>query len=103
MLMMWNLISLAEECAGDFLRQGGWLVERWWEWFWWWFKNQAGEGEVGVVERAFAQELLPPSACLEELEEEDQLPLASDRGGFVPLGMKPPAGSVERPASCWCY
>jgi hypothetical protein len=52
---------------------------------------------ANIVERAFAQKLLPPSARLEELEKEDQLALAGDRCLIVPLGMKTSAGSVQRP------
>lgn len=48
---------------------------------------------AGVVKLALAQELLPTSASLQKLEEEDQLPLASDRRLIIPLGMKTPAGS----------
>ncbi len=57
----------------------------------------AAAAVAGVVERAFAQELLPPPARLEELEEENQLALAGDGGLVVPLGVKTSAGSVQRP------
>ena len=36
---------------------------------------------------------------MEELEEEDQLALAGDRGVVVPLGVNPSAGSVDGPRS----
>ena len=52
---------------------------------------------ANIVERAFAEKLLPPSARLEELEKENQLALAGDGSLIIPLGMKASAGSVQRP------
>lgn len=54
---------------------------------------------AGVVKPAFAQEFLPSSTHLEELEKEDQLALAGDGCLFIPLGVKASAGSVRRPGS----
>jgi hypothetical protein len=50
-----------------------------------------------IVERTIAQELLPPSAGMEELEKENQLPFAGNRCLIIPLAIKTSAGSVQRP------
>ena len=54
---------------------------------------------ASVMKRAAAQEFLPASADLEELEEEDQPPFPSDRGLVVPFGVKTSARGVQRPSS----
>ena len=52
---------------------------------------------AGVVQRTVAHELIPPSASVQKLEEEDQLAFARDGSLRIPLGKKPSAGSVQRP------
>jgi hypothetical protein len=59
--------------------------------------ERAAAAVAGVVKRAIAQEFLPLSAGVQELEEEDQLALAGDGSLVIPLGEKASAGSVQRP------
>lgn len=59
----------------------------------------AAAAVAGVVEGAAAQELLPATARLQELEEEDELAFAGDGGLVVPLRVEAPAGGVDGPVA----
>jgi hypothetical protein len=59
--------------------------------------ERAAAAVAGVVERAIAQELFPPSAGMQELEEEDQLSFSSDGGLVIPLGVIASARGVQGP------
>ena len=51
---------------------------------------------ASVVQWAFAFEVFPSPASLEELEKEDLLDLASNGSLIIPLGMKATTGTVHR-------
>ncbi len=56
---------------------------------------------AGVLQRAVPHELLPTATRLEELKEEVELAVTSDRRVLVPFRVKPPAGRVQRPCSSY--
>ncbi len=58
---------------------------------------RAAAAVAGVVERAFAEELFPPPASLEELKEEDELSFAGDGCLVIPLGVE--TSALECPAA----